>query len=594
MLLFYIPYKQDTLCDGVQGITAILKLHPTRIRVLVMKKKYTWRILGLVACLFFGIVTVSCHKEEDEITEEQARIVLANAEVVMDNVSKIYEASETVEEMEQHLDEIKAMANVEDAYRDDIAICVKIKDGGIIMWCFYPEEGEDEKAANVEELFKNISKDMYSGKGGSVCEEKSICLLNTINYSGEDGYDNVIKKFHDVLHWNTCTKKDNEVTPEFIRDIMPTYGVIILHVHGWFFNEQHWWETGLLFKDATVNWLETYKLWRNDLWRLIFPTEKDDIVNSYVLISETYLEKAIEKNFKKNSILFLSSCAGFYENNNLWLTLKKKGLGCILGLNNLAYSRRVMNSCVMFMEEMIDGKTASEAYTTVHRNIQIIGPNGAVDLLCYPENCDITLVEKPDYGDDWVDLGLPSGLLWATRNVGASSPEDYGDYFAWGETSPKEVYDWDTYIYCNGSEYKLTKYCSSSDCGYNGYTDTLTTLQPGDDAATANYGGRTPTEDEWHELVVHTTCQKTTQNGVNGIRFTGSNGNSIFLPAAGHRLLSWFEYGGSNGYYWSNLIATYGPSNAYYLFFSVNSPGLPLQTSSGRRIGYSVRAVRQN
>ena len=90
---------------------------------------------------------------------------------------------------------------------------------------------------------------------------------------------------------------------------------------------------------------------------------------------------------------------------------------------------------------------------------------------------------------DWVDLGLPSGLLWATRNVGANSPEDYGNYFAWAETSPKSVYDWDTYIYTCGNWGDLTKYCDNSNYGCNGFTDNLTILQPGDDAATANYGG---------------------------------------------------------------------------------------------------------
>ena len=77
---------------------------------------------------------------------------------------------------------------------------------------------------------------------------------------------------------------------------------------------------------------------------------------------------------------------------------------------------------------------------------------------------------------DYVDLGLPSGILWATCNVGAFTPEDYGDYFAWGETQPKDMYNWSTYQYCNGSGTTFTKYCSNSDYGYSGFTDNLTTL----------------------------------------------------------------------------------------------------------------------
>ena len=118
---------------------------------------------------------------------------------------------------------------------------------------------------------------------------------------------------------------------------------------------------------------------------------------------------------------------------------------------------------------------------------------------------------------DWVDLGLPSGLLRATRNVGATSPEDYGDYFAWGETTPKSVYDLDTYIYFGygymyyGDDYYryhgYTKYCADH---LFGIVDDLGILEPGDDAATANYGGRTPTREEWEELINNTEAQWTT------------------------------------------------------------------------------------
>ena len=87
---------------------------------------------------------------------------------------------------------------------------------------------------------------------------------------------------------------------------------------------------------------------------------------------------------------------------------------------------------------------------------------------------------------EWVDLGLPSGTLWATTNIGATNPEDYGDYFAWGETEPKDVYDWSTYKWCNGSNTTLTKYCTSSSYGYIGFTDGKTELDAGDDAAYVN------------------------------------------------------------------------------------------------------------
>ena len=157
---------------------------------------------------------------------------------------------------------------------------------------------------------------------------------------------------------------------------------------------------------------------------------------------------------------------------------------------------------------------------------------------------------------EYVDLGL--SVKWATMNVGANSPEDYGDYFAWGETSTKSTYEWSTYKYCNGSYNTLTKYNTSSDYGT---VDNKTTLELSDDAAQANWGGawRMPTDAEMTELLEQCTWTWTTQNGVNGYKVTSkSNGNSIFLPAAGYCLGSSLGSAGSNGSsYWSSSLHTY-------------------------------------
>ena len=119
-------------------------------------------------------------------------------------------------------------------------------------------------------------------------------------------------------------------------------------------------------------------------------------------------------------------------------------------------------------------------------------------------------------GHDFVDLGLPSGTLWATCNVGAEVPEGYGDYFAWGETEPKTVYDWTTYKYCNGDSDQLTKYCQEAIYGYDGYTDDLYDLQPSDDAATVNWGEgwRMPSASEGDELLSQCELKRDTVNDV--------------------------------------------------------------------------------
>ncbi len=195
-------------------------------------------------------------------------------------------------------------------------------------------------------------------------------------------------------------------------------------------------------------------------------------------------------------------------------------------------------------------------------------------------------------GGEWVDLGLPSGLLWASHNVGATSPEDYGNYYAWGETATKSYYNWNTYAY--GNDYnQLTKYCNNSSYGLNGFTDTLTILQPSDDVATVNMGNgaRTPTYNEWQELITYTTSTWVYQNGVNGRKFTASNGNSIFLPAAGGIWDELYNVG-SYGYYWSSSLYLGYPFRAWGFYFYSREQSM--NNSYGRNDGFSVRAVRHN
>ena len=182
---------------------------------------------------------------------------------------------------------------------------------------------------------------------------------------------------------------------------------------------------------------------------------------------------------------------------------------------------------------------------------------------------------------EYVDLGLPSGTLWATMNVGANSPEEYGDYFAWGETTPKDVYDWSTYKWCMGSFNTLTKYCDNSDYGYNGFTDGKTELDPEDDAATANWGPewRMPSIEQIEELMDNCTTEWTTRNGVNGRLFTSNiNGASLFLPAADGRA----------GYYWLRTLMSGWPFDACRLYFYSDDMGW---YDGNRYLGFSVRPV---
>ncbi|MBR6946892.1 MAG: hypothetical protein IKH53_02965 [Muribaculaceae bacterium] len=203
---------------------------------------------------------------------------------------------------------------------------------------------------------------------------------------------------------------------------------------------------------------------------------------------------------------------------------------------------------------------------------------------------------SPPVEGDWVDLGLPSGTLWATRNVGASAPEDYGDYFAWGETEQKDYYyyNWSHYKWCNGSSISLTKYCTDSNHGYNGFVDNKTELDLEDDAAYVNWGAswRMPTNEQLQELINMYICNRmwTTQNGVGGYLITGPNGNTLFLPAAGYftDISGNADWEGSFAGYWSRTLSD--DTN------SACCAGLGWWTGVDktfqRDFGFTVRAVR--
>ena len=191
-------------------------------------------------------------------------------------------------------------------------------------------------------------------------------------------------------------------------------------------------------------------------------------------------------------------------------------------------------------------------------------------------------------GHEYVDLGL--SVKWATCNVGANKPEDYGDYFAWGETKPKSTYNWSTYKWCRGSNDTQTKYNTK---GSYGTVDNKKTLELSDDAARANWGGswRMPTDAEWTELREKCKWTLTTQNGVKGYKVTSkSNGNSIFLPAAGYRHVSSLYDAGSDGDYWSSSLTSGSPNDAWYVYFYSSNV---YRYYYNRYYGFSVRPVCQ-
>lgn len=205
----------------------------------------------------------------------------------------------------------------------------------------------------------------------------------------------------------------------------------------------------------------------------------------------------------------------------------------------------------------------------------------------------VTFNKMMHNGHEYVDLGLPSGTLWATCNVGANKPEEYGDYFAWGETEPKSTYTKANYKwFSNGDDHNITKY--NYDSSY-GIVDNNNTIDLSDDAAHMNMGGdwRMPTLAELDELRNSCKWTWTTKNGVNGCKVTSlTNGNSIFLPAAGNTHNNSLEYASNYGFCWSSTLitATY-PLPAYGVYFGED---VVYRSYYDRYFGLSVRGVCKN
>ncbi len=204
----------------------------------------------------------------------------------------------------------------------------------------------------------------------------------------------------------------------------------------------------------------------------------------------------------------------------------------------------------------------------------------------------------PEDPHEYVDLGLPSGTLWATCNIGAEYPTDGGNYFAWGETATKHLFSCDNYKWCEGSMYTLTKYNTSSSHG--SVVDDKKRLEAEDDAATVLWGPNwcMPTSTQIAELMNknHTTFTWTTMStprggSMNGYKIVSKyNDNFIFLPAVGYRddgetTNEWGAY----GYYWSSDLSSEGPNTGYSLFFKRYKFEW---TGATRAVGHSIRPVR--
>lgn len=485
-----------------------------------------------VCFLFLQLLFAGCSKEEVidnvdpdvpevEIPEEEMEIAIQNLERVEEAMSPLFLASENAEELAQHLDEIKAMEGVEDAWvgEDAETLCLQIKNGGIVFYYYQPSISEPISYSNPN--IKEIG--LQSTRSSNLTpENKNVCIINQqfndlsrLNYNVK--FDQLADSFR-LKGFNVTEIKSNEFTLDFLIESLPKYGVVFLITHGGYINNKHYIATGEEKVSGFFEWIrDVYGWWYKNELAVSCVIEKRERLGNvgfynvyYLCVNEDYLDKYMH-DFPNNSILFSNACHTMDANPDLWNILNKKNLGCYLGFNNEVSIGQ--NSGIAFFYNLLSGKNVATSYNTLPENLKIEKrpDTGTATLHCLPSDCQITLFGEPEVTDEEaVDLGL--NVKWAKKNLGASNYTDKGNSY--------EDYDYmDIY-----------------------YEDPILVGEDGEDVnlsgnekydyARKELGGswRMPTFKDWQELKEKCTWKTATIDDKPGFLVTGPNGKNIFLP----------------------------------------------------------------
>lgn len=507
-----------------------------------------------VCILFIHLLFAGCSKEETidnvdpdvpdvEISEEEMKIAIQNLERVDQKMQPLFQASESLDDLAQHLDEIKAMEGVEDAWADEDAetLWIQIEKGGKVAY-YYPIKFSVDESSLLKSSTEAIK--MIDTKA---VENKNVCIINQVSndleQSGTTVSCQILKSQFESAGFSTTIINCEEFTRDFINTKMPQFEIVFLITHGelskfivgefeFSISNMHWLLTGekVDISDWTSwddDWNSTkitFGLWSEDA---VFPITEKRMLNSgteasyrnyyYLAVSENYLRENMNDFSSSNSILFNTACHSLEGDSDLWLVFKDKKVGAYLGLDDT--NSIGPKAGVAFFENMLAGMTVSEAFNALPaslKNEKGVHNNKKYDatLHCLPSDCQITLFDKPEVTEEEaVDLGL--SVKWGNKNLGAStytnlgnSYEDY-DYDYLYNNSP-ELFEW------NGAELNLgkTKYDYA-------YTD-------------LGENWRLPTTEEWMELRDNCKWEADIIDNTPGFRVKGPNGNSIFIPGKFH------------------------------------------------------------
>lgn len=572
----------------------------------MMRKREILSLIILITTVFIGCSkdsegndVLSNYQYSYDLSEEQI-IVIDKIVDVNRQVADFLQNVEDIKDMDYYLDQLSSIDGVEKAWiEDNNELCVKINKGGIVSWAIRTEDvfSTSDNSYMINQNAKPITRSTTGNSG--VCKNKQICVINQtsydshLNYVNEwlDEYVSDIKNSENGNIFQIRKVNANDFTLDFVKDSLSRYGTIILVAHGAYGkggpgNEEvlHWIGT----RDSKFD-DEKFKYWKDGYLKIAYEC---DTINKGLapatigcfFFSEKYLDYVLPSNFfQENSIMYNTSCHSLEDSRTMWDVLKSKGLGCYLGYDNTVRCNFALSGIDMFFYLLIEkGLYSNDAYRMLESSDRIRDPKNKHANLVYCSTVDICyygIQLCPDENHPhMIDIGLPSGTKWACCNLGASKPEDYGNYYAWGTTVPIEELDEDY----DEDEDEFPPLGNDGDISGTEYDVAFKTL---------GSPWRMPDWDMSQELLNECSKNWTTINGINGLLLTGPNGNYIFMPANGTWDDGTIKGLGLSGNYWTSELEDYF-TTAHSLFFKGSEISLTSYVSwSSYWYGHGVRAV---
>ena len=481
-----------------------------------------------------AMLIVSCSSDEEEtVPEEVMEEALRNLESIRNTVDPLFLESANFEDFSSHFNEIKSLEGVKEAWTEDSTLFVKIDNGGIIFWTFVTDE--DDTPLDYDSFLSDVNNSSrFSTRAESdveLCENTKVLVLNQqSNDISRDLYKEGYKNIEEAIKMTSAYssfdyKEANEFTLDFLKNDISEYGIIYVITHGVYSAKQnkHWIATGEVAFDKLNSLREWYNAWHQERVAIVYLNERRNLINReneskvfsvpYICICEDFIKEDMKCLFSDNSILFITACQSLKGNDNLWKAFREKNLGCYLGYTDNNSVGKIAG--VVFIDNLfISNQPVKVVYENLPTKLKYYK---SATLKCFPENCSISLY---DYSSDVtmggiVDLGL--SVKWASQNLGATKPSQLGTIFKMDDILTPLSND----ILNRNEEYKEV------------YSDGKINICGSKyDPVYSQYGGRwrMPSLEEVKELVSNCKIEPVLIDEVAGLKLTGPNKNSIFLP----------------------------------------------------------------